>query len=360
MWLLVILLLPLSALVYVSWHVWCILPLGWVWKTLVIGCMAGSFMLLPACIMRFTDRLPMPVAVGVYEVGTSSVIVLLYLFMLFLCLDLGRLVHLVPKTMLYNNWWTVGGILIFMLGLFLYGNLNYRHKHREELKLTTCKELAKPVKLVMMSDLHIGYPNRRKELGRWVDMVNAEQPDLILIAGDIIDGSMRPLVDEQMHEEFLRLKAPVYACIGNHEYYSGIDKARQFYKDAGICLLQDSCAVVGNLCIIGRDDRTNRHRASLGKLMQQVDRTKYCIVLEHQPYHLEQAEREKIDFQFSGHTHYGQVWPISWITRKMYECAYGSYQRGVTHYYVSSGIGIWGGKFRIGTQSEYVVATISK
>ena len=94
--------------------------------------------------------------------------------------------------------------------------------------------------------------------------------------------------------------------------------------------------------------------------MQQVDRTKYCIVLEHQPYHLEQAERDKIDFQFSGHTHYGQVWPISWITRKMYECAYGSYQRGVTHYYVSSGIGIWGGKFRIGTQSEYVVATISK
>ena len=106
MWLLVILLLPLSALVYVSWHVWCILPLGWVWKTLVIGCMAGSFMLLPACIMRTTDRLPMSLAIGVYEVGTSSVIVLLYLFMLFLCLDLGRLFHLVPKTMLYNNWWT--------------------------------------------------------------------------------------------------------------------------------------------------------------------------------------------------------------------------------------------------------------
>lgn len=361
MWLLVIFLLPLSALVYVSWHVWCLLPLGWIWKTLLIGIMAGAFMLLPASIMRFTDRLPMPLAVGVYEVGTSSVIVLLYLFMLFLTLDLGRLVHLVPKTILYNNWWTVGGILIFMLGLFLYGNLNYRHKHREELKLTTCKELAKPVKLVMMSDLHIGYPNRRKELGRWVDMVNAEQPDLILIAGDIIDGSIRPLVDEQMHEEFLRLKAPVYACMGNHEYFCGIDQAKQFYKDAGICLLQDSCAVVGDLCIIGRDDCTVKyHRASLRDLTKQADPKKFSIVLDHQPQHLEHAEKQKVDFQFSGHTHNGQVWPITWIVRKMYECAYGQYQRGNTQYYISSGMGIWGGKFRIGTRSEYVVVTISK
>ena len=147
--------------------------------------------------------------------------------------------------------------------------------------------------------------------------------------------------------------------MGNHEYYSGEPKARQFYQDAGIHLLQDSCAVVGNLCIIGRDDRTNRNRVALGKLMQQADHTKYTILLEHQPYHLEQAERQQIDFQFSGHTHHGQVWPISWLTEKMYECAYGSHQRGNTHYYISSGIGIWGGPFRIGTCSEYVVATIS-
>jgi hypothetical protein len=320
--------------------------------------MTGTILLLPACIMRFTDRLPMPLAIGVYEVGTSGIIVLLYLFMLFLLLDLGRLFHLLPKTVLYCNWWTFCGILFLMVGVFVYGNLNYKHKHRQELQLTTLKKIEKPMKLVLMSDLHIGYHNRSKELRRWVDMVNAENPDLILIAGDIIDGSMRPVLEEQMHKEFLRLKAPVYACIGNHEYYSGEPGARLFYQDAGICLLKDSCAVVDDLCIIGRDDRTNRHRTSLGKLMKQADHTKYCIVLEHQPYHLEQAEREHVDFQFSGHTHYGQVWPISWITRRMYECAYGSYQRDKTQYYISSGMGIWGGKFRIGTRSEYVVAFI--
>ena len=93
--------------------------------------------------------------------------------------------------------------------------------------------------------------------------------------------------------------------------------------------------------------------------MKQADRSKFTILLDHQPYHLEQAERQKIDFQFSGHTHHGQVWPISWITESIYECAFGSHQRGQTHYYVSSGIGIWGGKFRIGTRSEYVVVTIN-
>ena len=75
-------------------------------------------------------------------------------------------------------------------------------------------------------------------------------------------------------------------------------------------------------------------------------------------YHLEDAEQNGVDFQLSGHTHYGQVWPISWITDYVYECSFGEHQRGNTRYYVSSGLGIWGGKFRIGTRSEYVVVII--
>ena len=356
---LLIILLPLMALAYIGWHVWCVLPVGWIWKVLVLGLMTGSFLMLFAGIMRTADRLPMPVAVAVYEVGTSSIIVLLYLFMVFLLLDLGRLLRLLPRTLFYDNWWTAGGIVISLLALFIYGNLHYRNKHREELQLTTEKQITRPVKIVAMSDLHIGYHNRRQELHRWVDIINAEAPDVILIAGDIIDGSLRPLLEQHMDEEFRRLKAPVYACIGNHEYYAGEPRARQFYEQAGIRLLQDSCISVGDLCIIGRDDRTNRHRTSLGVLMKKADRTKFCIVLDHQPYHLEQAERQQVDFQFSGHTHHGQVWPISWITEYLYECAYGRHQRGNTHYYVSSGLGIWGGKYRIGTRSEYVVVTIA-
>ena len=353
--------LPLLAITYISWHVWCLLPFSWIWKTLVIILMAGSFLLMFAGIWRSTDQMPMPLAVAVYEIGTSSIFILLYLFILFLVLDLGRLFHILPRTLLYNNGWTAGGIVVFMFCLFLYGHLHYKNKYRQEVTLTS-EKITKPVKLVMMSDLHLGYHNRREELHRWIDMINAEQPDLVLIAGDIIDGSMRPLKEEKMYEEFQRIKAPVYACLGNHEYYSGEPGAQQFYQDAGIHLLQDSVAVIGDLCIIGRDDRTNIHRKSLGKIIAEntslISHSSFLILLDHQPYHLEQAERQHIDFQFSGHTHHGQVWPISWITESIYECAFGPYKKGHTDYYISSGLGIWGGKFRIGTRSEYVVVMI--
>ena len=123
--------------------------------------------------------------------------------------------------------------------------------------------------------------------------------------------------------------------------------------------MRDSLTTVGDLCVIGRDDRSNPKRKTLSELMKGVDRTKYLVVLDHQPIQLEEAEQNGIDFQLSGHTHHGQVWPISWITESIYECAFGEWQRGSTRYYVTSGIGIWGGKFRIGTRSEYVVAEIT-
>jgi len=243
-----------------------------------------------------------------------------------------------------------------LIGIFVYGNLHYHNKVREELTLTTDKPLQRELKLVMLSDMHIGYHNRRSELARWIDLLNAEHADMILIAGDIIDGSMRPLLEERMAEEFQRLNAPVYACLGNHEYYAGDHDAEQFYRDAGIHLLRDSVVFADGIAIIGRDDRTNARRKSVKELMDVGGA--YTILLDHQPYHLERTEAAGVDFQLSGHTHHGQVWPISWITEAIYECAFGEHQRGNTRYYVSSGMGIWGGKFRIGTRSEYVVATL--
>ena len=373
-WMFVFLLLPLMGLLYIGWHVWTLVPLPAVWRIILIVLGVVSFMLIFANFGRHTDHLPLPLARLFYDVGNSSLFVLLYLVIIFLVLDLGRLVRLIRPEWLHQNFVVTAGITIGMFVLFLYGNIHYHNKARVELNLTTDKPLAKPMKLVMLSDLHLGYHNPRRELARWVDMINAEKPDVVLIAGDIIDGSMRPLIEENMAEEMRRIEAPVYACLGNHEYYTGEPLAQQFYRDANIHLLRDTFALVGDLCIIGRDDRTNLHRKSVAQLKSQTSNLrsaqrdaflrkksqtlKYSILLDHQPYHLERTERAGIDFQLSGHTHYGQVWPISWITKRIYECAYGPYQLGNTRYYVSSGMGIWGGKFRIGTRSEYVVATL--
>lgn len=355
---LIFMLLPLLGNVYVLWHVWRILPLPSWAKVVVVTLMVFAFLLLFVGFSRHVN-LSMPLATVVYEIGTSWLIILLYLFMAFLLLDIGRWVHLVPATFLKNSWSGTLAVTAFMFFIFLYGNIHYHQKVRQPLTLTTGKTLSRKMKVVMLSDLHLGYHNRRSEFAKWVDKINEEKADLILVAGDIIDKNIQPLEEQEMHQEFLRLNAPVVACLGNHEYYGGESNALLFYKKADITLLRDSVTTVGDLCIIGRDDRSNPKRKALSELMKGVDSTKYLVVLDHQPIQLEEAEQNGIDFQLSGHTHHGQVWPISWITESIYECAFGEWQRGSTRYYVTSGIGIWGGKFRIGTRSEYVVAEIT-
>ena len=359
MWMMIFMVLPILAFVYIAWHVWAILPLAAKWKALIILVALLCFLLLFFDLRGRLDSYPLPLAKVLYEIGTSSLIIMLYLVMVFIVLDAGRLLHIVPKSWLHANWQMAAGIFVLLFGIFLYGYLHYNNKIRVPLELKSMKPLPRDYKVVMASDFHLGYHNDRKDLARWVDLMNAENPDFILIAGDIIDMSVRPLIEEKMAEEFHRLKAPVYACLGNHEYFSGEPRAKQFYHDAGIRLLIDSAAVIdSSIVIIGRDDRMNLRRKPLEDLVLSNTQHPYTILLDHQPYHLDRTEKVGIDFQLSGHTHRGQVWPISWITDAIYERSWGSYSRGSTQYYVTSGLGIWGGKFRIGTQSEYIVATI--
>ncbi len=353
---LIILLIPLLGQAYVSWRIWQLLPLP-VWAKVCV--IVVLFLALASLFVSFmvAQKLPIGVTAATYETGTTWIEVLLYLVLLFLVLDILKLCHIVPSSIMHSNWWTIGSIALLLTGLFVYGNINYRNKVRVPITLQSSK-VTQPVKAIMMSDLHLGFHNRRAEFARWVDLINKEKPDIVLIAGDIIDFSAYPLIKENVADEFKRIKAPIYACLGNHEYISGNEQALKFYADAGIHLLRDSAATVGDMCIVGRDDRMNRKRKPLASLLNGVDKSKYLIVLDHQPYHLEEPTAEGVDFQLSGHTHHGQIWPISWITDAMYEVAFGPYKKGNTQFYVSSGIGIWGGKYRIGTQSEYIVANI--
>lgn len=361
MWFAIFTILPLAGIFYVGWHVWHLLPHN---STLRFAVMSIMLIALAALVANFSgalSRMPLRLAQVSYETGNSLLIILLYAVMLFILLDIATLVHVIPRKALEANGPLALGITLGMAALFTYGYVHYKDKARRELHLVTAKDTGtdRALKIVMLSDLHLGYHNRTAELARWIRLINAEKPDLVLISGDIIDNSVRPLIEGNMAAEFRKLKAPVYACPGNHEYYSGIDKAQNFFADAGIKLLCDS-VVTFNSCvnIIGRDDRSNPRRKSVAELMRNVDKEKYNILLDHQPFHLGQSAKAGVDFQLSGHTHHGQVWPISWITEAVYEDACGYYRLGGTQYYVSSGMGIWGAKFRIGTNSEYVVATL--
>ena len=350
-----ILLLMLACIVYTGWHFWLILPFRALWKSLLVGLYVLCFLAIFVH-FAFGDRMPVALSVLTYEAGTGWMIFFLYALLLFMALDLGRLVHLVSGSFLKDSLAGSCTVLGLLAVLLVCGNLHYRHKYREVLDIRTEKPLEGPVTVVLASDLHVGYHNRKAELRRWVDLINAEQPDLVLFAGDILDGAVRPAREWHYDEEFRRIQAPVYACLGNHEYLTGLRESIDFYADANIRLLRDASVRVCGLRIAGRDDRSNRDRMPLAELVPQD--SLFTVLLDHQPYHLEEAEACGVDFQFSGHTHHGQVWPGNWITDAMYEKAFGPHQRGGTRYYVSSGLGIWGGKFRIGTRSEYIVLKI--
>ena len=349
-------LLLLGLVAYTLWHLWTLVPLPHWGKWAVTGLCLACFLLEFVTVSPLIDRLPLNVASLVYNIGNKTVIILLYLLMAFLLLDLGRLVHLVPRNALNSNLPMTVGLAVVMAGIFIYGSIHYHNKQRIELSADSGGRMERPLRIVMASDLHIGYHNRRAEVERWVDIINGEQPDLVLFAGDIIDFSMRPVLEEDMAAALRRLEAPVLACLGNHEYYADKEQAEAFYRAAHITLLKDSSIDLGKLTVIGRDDRTNPYRKALTAFA--TDKSQYTILLDHQPYHLEEAEQAGIDFQLSGHTHDGQVWPLSWLLHAMYECSYGAYRRGATGYYVTSGLGIWGAKYRIGTQSEYVVLNV--
>ena len=351
-----LILILVGLLVYVGWHIWAIVPVPLWTKWVLVGLGVLCFALEFVGFTPLMNRLPLDIASAIYNIGNKTLIIFFYLMMTFLLLDLGRLLHIVPRTMLHDNLPTSIGIAVLMSALFVCAGIHYRHKQRVAIDLDSNGRIGQPLTLVMASDLHIGYHNRRSDLARWVDLINAEKPDLVLIAGDIIDYSFRPVIEEDMAAEFRRIKAPVYACLGNHEYIAGEPDAEKFYSNAGINLLIDTAVTLNDITIIGRDDRSNRNRKKLDDF--NINDSNYTILLDHQPYHLEEAEQCGIDFQLSGHTHRGQVWPLSWITDMLYECSWGSHQRGTTSYYVSSGLGIWGAKYRIGTQSEYVVAKI--
>ena len=117
--------LPLLAVVYIGWHVWAILPFPRIWKMLTVLLLMGCFLLFFFGLRRQTDHYSLPVAQVMYEVGTSSVFIMLYLVIIFLVLDLGRLVHLVPRSLLFNNWQMAVGIVVLLFVVFLYGNIHY-------------------------------------------------------------------------------------------------------------------------------------------------------------------------------------------------------------------------------------------
>ncbi len=360
---------------YVFHHIWMAMPPNTIGR---VSLVSFAVIAVSSFFLSFFlgDSMPVWLASGLYKIGTAWLFILLYFFIVMAAKDLfglaNKLLHFMPGDAITRytkeNWVGLGFMVGFITLVMVCGYLKYQSKVRVELPVETSKIIGdststKPLRIVAISDLHLGYGIGKKEFETWVELINAENPDMVLIAGDIIDNSVRPLEKGNFAESFHQIKAPmgIYACLGNHEHISGIKGSLDFIEKTGVRLLRDSVAEVDScIYVIGRDDRSNEGRKSLKELTDSLDHSKFIILLDHQPYNLEESEQQGVDLQISGHTHQGQVWPISAITKALYEIDHGFLKKGNTDIFVSSGIGIWGGKFRIGTQSEYVVIDIDR
>lgn len=299
-------------------------------------------------------EIPEVVTRTMFRLGSAWMVFLLYMVLSLVVVDLVRLA--LPH---FNGFYYALG---FTLCLLAWGHWNYRHPEVVELNIKLEKPLEKPLRIVAASDIHLGYGTDKKTLRRYVEMINKQQPDLVLIGGDLIDNSLKPVREQKMEEELRELKAPlgIYMVMGNHEYISGAKECEEFLSKTPITLLRDSIASLPcGVQIVGRDDRSNRRRKPLEEMITQCDNTKLIIVLDHQPYELMQADKKGIDMQFSGHTHHGQVFPLNLLTNRMYEQSHGYRHWPHAHIIVSSGLALWGPPFRIGTKSELVVITLS-
>jgi predicted MPP superfamily phosphohydrolase len=296
-------------------------------------------------------------------IGYTFLIVVFYLFISFLIVDIIRLsnffFHFAPAGMHTFRFWALTGSLVVIAFTLVVGNYKFNHPKVVQLNLTTdTPKQNKEIKIIAASDIHLGCSIDKKMLKQYVKLINAQHPDIVFLLGDITDRSVDGLIGPAIQTELMAIKAPlgIYAIFGNHEYYSGrLQDISKFLRASGITVLQDSvCLVDNSFYVVGRDDRTNTKRKPLAELVNGLNPKLPKILLDHQPYNLQDAERNGLDLQLSGHTHNGQIFPENLIVKGIFELAYGYLKKGKTQYYVSSGLGLWGPQYRIGTQSELV------
>ena len=351
------------------------IPSGSSWRTwfpILFWIIASSFILA-----RFLERMHPSVLSGIVTwIGSFWLGFMLFFILAVVLIDLARVfnsfLHFFPSSFYANLAHTKLITLFIVLGLsviFVAGSfINARIPRIKELNLTIVKPKAKPgvLKIVMASDIHLGTIIASRKTNRLVKTINSLHPDIVLFAGDIVDEDLAPVISYNLGEAMSKIKAKlgVYGITGNHEFIGGIGPSVKYLEEHGIRMIRDTAILVDDsFYLVGRDDRDGQRfagkaRKELADVMQGVDLAYPVIAMDHQPFALDKAAELGVDLQLSGHTHHGQLWPLNYITKAMFEVSWGYKQIGNSHFYVSSGYGTWGPPLRLGNRPEIVVINL--
>jgi predicted MPP superfamily phosphohydrolase len=254
-------------------------------------------------------------------------------------------------------------VLSSVFVIVFLGFINARIPRVKKLEIIIPKQLKiRNLKIAAASDIHLGTIVSRLMLEKIVKLINSLEADIVLLPGDVVDEDIGPVIKQNLGETLRKITSRygVYAITGNHEYIGGVEPACKYLEEHGIKMLRDEYVLIENeIYIAGREDRSIKQfsgklKKPLEEIIKGIDKSKPIILMDHQPVKLIEAEKNGVDFQLSGHTHHGQLWPFNFITKKVYELSKGYKVKGNTQYYVSSGVGTWGPPIRTGNKPQII------
>jgi len=253
--------------------------------------------------------------------------------------------------------------LVVSAGINIYGYVEAKNPRTEMRSIESARipENIGKIRIVQISDVHIGIIVGEKRLQRIVDAIKKAEPDILVSTGDLLDGQINNLVEPVKLLRSIEPRYGKFAITGNHEFYAGIHEAVDFMKDSGFTVLRgEGKTVAGLINIVGLDDPAGRRYGLSGEvserqLLSQFNRDYFTLLLKHQPV-VNADVHGLFDLQLSGHTHQGQIFPFSLITRIFFPNHGGYFNLpNQSVLYVNRGTGTWGPPIRFLSPPEITI-----
>ncbi|MFJ4277986.1 metallophosphoesterase [Streptomyces massasporeus] len=248
------------------------------------------------------------------------------------------------------------------VGYGTYGVLRGPKVKRVTVPLAKLPRAAHGYRIAVVSDVHLGPVLGRGFAQKVVDTINATQPDLIAVVGDLVDGSVKDLGPAAAPLARLRARHGSYFVTGNHEYFSGAEQWVEEVRRLGINPLENARREMPYFDLAGVNDVAGEDEGQgpdFAKALGDRDTARACVLLAHQPVQIHDAVEHGVDLQLSGHTHGGQLWPGNLIASGANPTLAGLDRYGDTQLYVSRGAGAWGPPTRVGAPSDITVIELA-
>ncbi|MBR0084974.1 MAG: metallophosphoesterase [Lachnospiraceae bacterium] len=294
----------------------------------------------------------------------NAVVVALNVIVIYI---LGQIIWNIIKKLIKSDTKRNFGALAAIVFSIIYLSVGWYLAHHvvvTEYYLTTAKDIgAESVRVVQVSDSHIGATFDGEGFAEHMKTVQELKPDVVVITGDYVDDGTTKEDMIIASEALGRLETTwgVYYIDGNHD--RGYFQTRDFsYEEMlekleaeGVIILKDDVTLINDsFYIVGRADRTDLERADMETLTKDLDKSKYMLVLDHQPHDFNAQAAAKVDLVLCGHTHGGQMFPVGWLgeVTGANDKTYGLEVRDETTFIVNSGISDWAIKYKTATKAE--------